>query len=81
MGNMKIQKIDDFRWRIPREGRMRTHGVVYADEKMMASIRGDQSLSQVANVAWPPLAQKQELFLLAGSATTSIEGSDSCAQV
>ncbi len=54
MGNMKIQKIDDFRWRIPREGRMRTHGVVYADEKMMASIRGDQSLSQVANVAWLP---------------------------
>ncbi len=54
MGDVKIQKMDDFRWRIPREGKMRTHGVVYADDKMMDSIRKDQSLNQVRNVAWLP---------------------------
>jgi tRNA-splicing ligase RtcB len=54
MGDIKVQKIDEYSWRIPREGKMRTHGVVYADEKMMESIRRDQSLNQVANVAWLP---------------------------
>ncbi len=53
-GKFKIQKIDDYRWRIPREGKMRTDGVVYADERMFNDIRKDQSLVQVANVAWLP---------------------------
>ena len=54
MGDTKIQKMDDFRWRIPQEGKMRTQGVVYADEKMMNAIKRDESLNQVANVAWLP---------------------------
>lgn len=33
---------------------MRVDGVVYADERMIADIRQDQSLQQVANVAWLP---------------------------
>ncbi len=51
---IKVQKIDDYRWRIPREGKMRTDGVVFASEEMLADIRKDQSLLQVANVAWLP---------------------------
>lgn len=54
MADIKIQKIDEWRWRIPREGKMRTEGLVYADEKMMKNIRADQSLSQVVNVATLP---------------------------
>ena len=54
MAEIKIQKIDEWRWRIPREGKMRTEGLVYADEKMMKDIRKDQSLSQVVNVATLP---------------------------
>jgi tRNA-splicing ligase RtcB len=54
MADIKVERIDEFTWRIPQEGEMRTHGVVYADKKMMESIRGDQSLNQVANVAWLP---------------------------
>ena len=54
MGDIKIQKIDEWRWRIPREGKMRTEGLVYSDEKMMKDIRTDQSLSQVVNVATLP---------------------------
>ncbi len=49
-----IEKIDNYRWRIPREGRMRADGIVYADERMMEDIRKDQSLQQVRNVAWLP---------------------------
>jgi len=51
---IKIQKIDDYRWRIPREGKMRTDGIIYAKEEMFDKIRQDQSLQQVANVAWLP---------------------------
>jgi tRNA-splicing ligase RtcB (3'-phosphate/5'-hydroxy nucleic acid ligase) len=50
----KTQKVDEWRWRVPREGRMRTEGLVYADEKMMRAIQKDQSLQQVANVAHLP---------------------------
>ncbi len=51
---MKLQKIDDCRWRIPREGKMRVDGIVYASEAMMDDLRGDQCLEQVANVAHLP---------------------------
>jgi len=51
---MKLQRIDDCRWRIPREGRMLVDGIVYASDAMMAEIRTDQSLQQVANVAQLP---------------------------
>ena len=51
---IKIQKVDDYRWRILREGKMRTDGIIYSDERMFTDIRKDQSLTQVANVAWLP---------------------------
>jgi tRNA-splicing ligase RtcB (3'-phosphate/5'-hydroxy nucleic acid ligase) len=51
---VKVQMIDEWRWRIPREGNMRTEGLVFADEKMMREIQKDQSLVQVANVATLP---------------------------
>ena len=54
MADIKVQKIDEWRWRIPREGKMHTEGRVYADEKMMKDLRTDQSLSQVVNVATLP---------------------------
>ena len=50
----KLQRLDDFRWRLPREGDMRVDGLVYASETLMQTIRGDQSLQQVANVAHLP---------------------------
>ncbi len=51
---MKIQKIDETRWRIPREGKMRVDGVIYASEAMIDGLRSDPSLEQVANVAHLP---------------------------
>ena len=52
--NVKVQKIDEYRWRVVREGAMRVPGVVYATEEMLADIRRDASLDQVANVAQLP---------------------------
>ncbi|MCI0339928.1 MAG: RtcB family protein [Planctomycetales bacterium] len=51
---MPLEKVDEFRWRIPVHGGMRVPGMVYADERLMAAIRQDQSLQQVANVAHLP---------------------------
>jgi tRNA-splicing ligase RtcB len=50
----KVQKIDAWRWRLPREGKMLVEGLVYASSEMMEVIRKDQSLQQVANVATLP---------------------------
>jgi tRNA-splicing ligase RtcB len=50
----KTERIDPCRIRIPREGKMRTEGLVFASEDLLTDIRQDQSLVQVANVAWLP---------------------------
>uniref|UniRef100_UPI003D81C20C RtcB family protein n=1 Tax=Trichloromonas sp. TaxID=3069249 RepID=UPI003D81C20C len=51
---VKIQQIDDCRWRIPREGDMRTEGLVFADKSMIAALQKEQALDQVRNVATLP---------------------------
>jgi tRNA-splicing ligase RtcB len=52
--HVKIQKVDDFRWRIPKEGKMRVDGLVYASESFIETLRTDPALEQVANVAQLP---------------------------
>ena len=51
---LKLQQLDEVRWRIPREGKMNVDGLIYASERMMQDIRKDKSLEQVANVAQLP---------------------------
>ena len=52
--SVKVRKVDAWRWLIPREGKMRTDGLVYANSKMMNEIKKDQSLLQIVNVAKLP---------------------------
>ena len=51
---IKVQQIDNCRWRIPREGAMRTDGLVFASTAMMEELRREQALEQVRNVATLP---------------------------
>src|SRR5262245_29148443 len=51
---IKVQRIDDYRWRIPRTGQMRVDGLVFASASMMQDLQDDQSVQQVANVATLP---------------------------
>ena len=51
---MKLERIDDYRCRIPRHGKMRVEGRIFASEAMMQDLRQDQSLQQVVNVAHLP---------------------------
>lgn len=63
--DIPVEKVDAYRWRIPRSymGGMRVDGIVYADEKLMKSIKSDQSLQQVANVAHLPGIVKHSLAM------------------
>ncbi len=51
-----LDKIDAFRYEIPRSYKpaMRTNGVIFIDEPMVAQLRQDQAPEQVANVATMP---------------------------
>jgi len=50
----EIRQVGECVWEIPRTGGMRVPGRVYADEKLMAHVRQEKSLDQVANVAHLP---------------------------
>jgi tRNA-splicing ligase RtcB (3'-phosphate/5'-hydroxy nucleic acid ligase) len=50
----RLKRLDPFRWLIPREGAMRVDGLIFASESLMRSIKADEAVTQVANVATLP---------------------------
>jgi tRNA-splicing ligase RtcB len=54
MDDIKLKKIDEFKWQIQQEPGMNAPGIVYADEKMISTLLHDESLRQVCNVAMLP---------------------------
>lgn len=58
-----LEKINDYRWLIPRSGKMRVPGIIYADEKLLTAMKGDESPKQVANVAHLPGIVKYSLAM------------------
>jgi len=51
---VRLVRKSDYLWEIPREGGMRVPGRVLASDRLMAAIRDDVALQQVANVAHLP---------------------------
>lgn len=51
---VKLQKINDYTWEIPKEDKMRVPGRVFASGALLDRIREDKSLEQVRNVAHLP---------------------------
>ncbi|MCF8034972.1 MAG: RtcB family protein [Desulfarculaceae bacterium] len=49
-----LQKIDDYRWRLPRSGDMLVDGVVYADQELVDALERDGTLKQLGGVASLP---------------------------
>ncbi len=52
--SVKIEQIDACRWRIPKEGAMRTDGLVFATRPMIDLLQKEKALEQVRNVATLP---------------------------
>jgi tRNA-splicing ligase RtcB len=59
LGDLELRRLDPYRWVIPRQGKMRVEGMIYADEALMEDLAapgqgGDEAVQQVANVACLP---------------------------
>ncbi|MBU0548775.1 MAG: RtcB family protein [Candidatus Omnitrophica bacterium] len=82
---VKLEKIDNWRWRIPRSYKpgMRVDGLIYSDEKLLKDLYQDKAAEQVANVAFLPGIVQYSLampdihwgygFPIGGVAATDIE--------
>ncbi|MFC1660851.1 RtcB family protein [Gemmatimonadota bacterium] len=51
---MELVRVDPYRWLIPRQGKMRVDGLIFADDSLMRDIRRGEAVEQVANVAQLP---------------------------
>ena len=51
---MKLEEIDPFTWRVPKEGHMRVDGVVFGSRDLVEKALEDRAIEQVANVAALP---------------------------
>ncbi len=63
MEEVKLTKIHDYLWEIPKTGQMRVPGRVYTSEKMLKDIQKDKALEQVRNVACLPGIQKYSIAM------------------
>ena len=71
---MHLEKIDDYRWLIPRTYKpgMRTDAMIYASERLLEVIQRDQSLEQAANVAMLPSFQAERVAATYSRASASV---------
>ena len=49
-----MKKISENIWEIPKSGKMKVPGLIYASEKLMEAIKRDKTISQIKNVAELP---------------------------
>ena len=62
---MQVHRLNDYLWEIPPDAKpgMRVPGLIYASDELMAAIRRDASLEQVANAATLPGIVKASLAM------------------
>jgi len=63
VAEIQLNKLTDWLWEVPKTGDMRVPAHVYASEKLMESIRHDESLLQAVNVAHLPGIVKYSLAM------------------
>jgi tRNA-splicing ligase RtcB len=61
--DIKLQKIDENRWHIPRAGDMRVPGLIFSNHTLIKDVQLDQSLAQVVNVATLPGIVKNSIAM------------------
>ena len=54
MPNYDLEKLDDYRWRVPKQGGMQVPARLYATEEMLEDILSDDAPQQAVNVAHMP---------------------------
>jgi len=63
MADIKLRKVNEYLWEIPKEGKMRVPARIYATEAMIEDITKDQAPVQAANVAHLPGIVKYSLAM------------------
>jgi len=64
INGIELEKVTEYVWEIPKSGRMNVPGRIYTSKKMLeTSIRNDEALKQVINVAHLPGIQKYSLAM------------------
>jgi len=61
--SVTLNKLDAFRWSIPRTGGMRVPGLIYSSETLLRTMGNDESPQQVMNVAHLPGIVKYSLAM------------------
>jgi len=51
---IKLEKLDDYRWLIPVEGKMRVPGLIFADDELLKHVAMEETTKQVKNAAHLP---------------------------
>ena len=60
---IRLEKIDEQRWKIPQSGKMQVDGIVYTNERLLPQLQQDATMRQVANVAQLPGIVGQSLAM------------------
>lgn len=60
---IKLVKESDFKWVIPKTGKMKVPGVVFASEELLSVMKGDLTLGQLRNMTELPGIYKQAICL------------------
>ncbi|MBW6452089.1 MAG: RtcB family protein [DPANN group archaeon] len=60
---MKLTRLNDYSWKIEKEGAMQVPVIIYASDILMDKIKLDKSLNQIMNVAQLPGIQKQAMIM------------------
>ena len=63
MEEIKIEQINDHKWRIPKKGGMKVPAYVYASEKLIKLIKQDKTLQQLKNMTSLPGIYKHALCM------------------
>lgn len=61
--DIKLKKIDDYRWEVPKTGEMRVPGLIFSSESLLGVLHEDECVQQVANVAQLPGIVKYALAM------------------
>ncbi|MFB6114925.1 MAG: RtcB family protein, partial [Candidatus Nanohalobium sp.] len=60
---MELRKVSENIYEIPQEGDMNKPARIYANEKLLEEIKGDNTLEQIKNVATLPGLQKHSIVM------------------
>jgi tRNA-splicing ligase RtcB len=60
---LKVEKINEYKWIIPKVGEMRVPGILFISEKLLKKAIEDKAIEQVANVAKLPGIVKYSLAM------------------